>query len=353
MDARGIFRRCHRIDPISADDPASAAHRRRWPARHRRTTQPTAGPWGRCGPGRRHREPPGPVLARSRVWETAGPPLPVNFPTGLPSSAAMRCTTGSRGLPEPRMGCSNSRHNWDQVRGDWQEQRNDIREDWQQHRDEARDDWQNWFDDHYGWYGGWYGGHASGYWSRWDYLWDNHPVAAVTGLTWWAANSIGYQLGCSDYSNPYYAESMPANYSEPIVTQPIPASQEAAAPATSNLPPGVSPDAVAKFDQARASFFEGRYEDALKLTDEAVALMPHDAVLHEFRSLVLFALKHIPNQPRPSMPSSTLDRVGTGKPWVAFTRTLRFTPSNFGTWKRHAITTSRPPTCSFWQATTT
>jgi tetratricopeptide (TPR) repeat protein len=65
---------------------------------------------------------------------------------------------------------------------------------------------------------------------------------------------------------------------------------EVAAPAT-GLPPGVSQEGIAKFDQARAAFLEGKYDEALKLTDEAVAQMPRDAVLHEFRSLVLFALK--------------------------------------------------------------
>jgi tetratricopeptide (TPR) repeat protein len=174
---------------------------------------------------------------------------------------------------------------WSQVRQDWQQRRDQIREDWQQHRDEARDDWQDWFDDHYGWYGGWYGGYAPGYWGRWDYLWDNYPVAAAIGLTWWGVNSLGYQFGCSDYSNPYCTESMPASYSEPVVTAPVEPTQE-----PSSLPPGVSADAVAKFDKARAAFLEGRYDEALKLTDSAVAQMPRDAVLHEFRSLVLFAL---------------------------------------------------------------
>jgi tetratricopeptide (TPR) repeat protein len=51
---------------------------------------------------------------------------------------------------------------------------------------------------------------------------------------------------------------------------------------------------VAKFDEARTAFYEGKYEEALKLTDAAVAKMPRDAVLHEFRSLVLFALKRYP-----------------------------------------------------------
>jgi tetratricopeptide (TPR) repeat protein len=166
-----------------------------------------------------------------------------------------------------------------------------VREDWQQHRDQARDDWQNWFDDHYGWYGGWYAGYAPGYWGRWDYLWDNYPVAAAVGLTWWGVNRLGYQFGYSDYSNPYYDESMPVSYSEPVLTMPLEPVQEPAAEASSALPPGVSAEAVAKFDQARAAFLEDRYDEALKLTDSAVAQMPRDAVLHEFRSLVLFALQ--------------------------------------------------------------
>jgi tetratricopeptide (TPR) repeat protein len=185
---------------------------------------------------------------------------------------------------------------WNQVRQDWQQQRDQIREDWQQHRDEARGDWQNWLEDNYGRYGGWYGGYASGYWARWDYLWDNYPVAAALGVTSWAANRLGYAFGCSDYSNPYSSDSMPVSYSEPVMTMPLeptqePAAQSAAAQPAAALPPGVTPEAVAKFDQARAAFFQGQYDEALKLSDAAVAQMPRDAVLHEFRALVLFALQ--------------------------------------------------------------
>jgi tetratricopeptide (TPR) repeat protein len=210
---------------------------------------------------------------------------------------------------------------WSQVRQDWQQQRDQIREDWQQHRDEARDDWQNWFDDNYGRYAGWYGGYASGYWGRWDYLWDNYPVAAALGVTSWAANRLGYAFGCSDYSNPYYAESMPVNYSEPVMTMPIEPAQQPVAQATTSavpqattsaLPPGVSPEAVTKFDQARAAFLEGRYDEALKLTDAAVAQMPRDAVLHEFRSLVLFALQRYPESA--AAIHAVLD-VGPGWDW--------------------------------------
>jgi len=201
---------------------------------------------------------------------------------------------------------------WNQQRQDWQQQRDQVREDWQTHRDEARDDWQNFFDDHYGRYGGWYGGYAPGYWGRWDYLWDNYPVAAAVGLTWWGANSLGYGFGYSDYSNPYYTESMPAVYSEPILTMPIEPVQEPAGAAAPALPPGVSPEAVAKFDQARAAFLEGKYDEALKLTDAAVAQMPRDVVLHEFRALVLFALQRYPESAAAIHP--ILD-VGPGWDW--------------------------------------
>jgi uncharacterized protein (TIGR03066 family) len=201
---------------------------------------------------------------------------------------------------------------WNQTRQDWQQRRDDVREDWQSYRDQARDDWQNFFDDHYGWYGGWYGGYAPGYWSNWDYLWDEHPVAAAVGLTWWGANALGYRFGYEDYVNPYYAESMPAYYTEPVLTQPIEPAPAHAAPTDSGLPPGVSAEAVAKFDQAREAFLGGSYQDALKLTDAALTQMPHDAVLHEFRSLVLFALGRYPESA--ATIHAVLD-VGPGWDW--------------------------------------
>ena len=112
-------------------------------------------------------------------------------------------------------------------------------------------------------------------------------MAAAMGLTWWGVNSIANQFGYSDYSNPYYAESSSYNYSEPIVTEPISvATQE-----NSGLPAGVSQDVLKTFDQARAAFYTGDYQNALKLTDETLTKLPHDAAVHEFRSLVLFALQ--------------------------------------------------------------
>src|SRR5262249_2595179 len=128
----------------------------------------------------------------------------------------------------------------------------------------------------------------------WDHLWDNHPVAAAMGLTWWGANAIGNAFGYSDYSNPYYSDSGSAVYSEPCYAMPIEPAAETATTTTaaaSPLPPGVSQDTISQFDQGRAAFYEGKYDEALKLTDAAMTQMPRDAVLHEFRALVLFALR--------------------------------------------------------------
>jgi tetratricopeptide (TPR) repeat protein len=161
-------------------------------------------------------------------------------------------------------------------------------------------------------------------------------------LTWWGANALGYAFGYSDYYNPYYTEGMPAYYTEPIITEPVyytepvaippvqyaepipatpvqpvqpaaaaPAPAVAAPPAAAPLP-AASSDALAKFDQARDAFREGRYQEALKLTDEAVAQMPRDAVLHEFRSLVLFALGRYPESA--AAIHAVLD-VGPGWDW--------------------------------------
>ena len=55
-------------------------------------------------------------------------------------------------------------------------------------------------------------------------------------------------------------------------------------------PTQVASPAIAKFDSARAAFGTGDYAGALRLTDEALKVLPNDAMLHEFRALVLFAV---------------------------------------------------------------
>jgi tetratricopeptide (TPR) repeat protein len=188
-----------------------------------------------------------------------------------------------------------------EARGERQGQRQDARGERQQnrqdYRNQAREDWQNWANDHGDWYhGGWAGGWYPG--AGWGYMWDNYPVAAALGLTWWGASRLSYAFGMGDYGNPYYSDGGGGyDYSEPIAAyQPVPEQAPATtteAPATTSaLPPGVSEEGMALFDQSRAAFATGEYQTALDLCNQVLKTMPNDAVVHEFRSLVLFALNN-------------------------------------------------------------
>jgi tetratricopeptide (TPR) repeat protein len=153
---------------------------------------------------------------------------------------------------------------------------------------------------HKGWANGyWHGYHADNYWG-WG--WGRFAAGAAVGVTAWALGSSIYDWGYSSYANPYYGGeavaqpivieqtvvggepqtvSVPAlayDYSQPINTQAAPPPAEVADPA------------LAKFDAAREAFRTGDYSGALRLTDEALKVLPNDATLHEFRALVLFAV---------------------------------------------------------------
>ncbi|HEY1064958.1 MAG TPA: tetratricopeptide repeat protein [Pirellulales bacterium] len=155
----------------------------------------------------------------------------------------------------------------------------------------------------WGWYSGY--GPAWGY-GRWDYLWNEYPAAMAFGATMWGLNSMAYMYGLgSAYYNPYdtgpvYVDSQPVvSYSEPVAgdptygvaqTDPNATDPNAADPNAAD-PNAASKDALSQaFDAAREAFYNGAYEDSLKLTNQALALAPRDAAINEFRSLVLFAL---------------------------------------------------------------
>jgi tetratricopeptide (TPR) repeat protein len=104
---------------------------------------------------------------------------------------------------------------------------------------------------------------------------------------------MSYWFGYGGYSNPYYSEPLvientTINYSEPLAAPPVTSAEPAAAP--SALPPGVTDEGMAQFEAAQTAFYEGNYQLALQATNKALASMPKDAVIHEFRALVLFAL---------------------------------------------------------------
>jgi tetratricopeptide (TPR) repeat protein len=109
----------------------------------------------------------------------------------------------------------------------------------------------------------------------------------------WGLNRMSYWFGTSSYANPYYSEPLVVDnttisYAEPLAAPPV--SEAAPATAPAELPPGVTPEGMKQFEAAQTAFLAGDYQQALTAVNKALASMPQDAVMHEFRALVLFAL---------------------------------------------------------------
>lgn len=184
-----------------------------------------------------------------------------------------------------------------ESRGDRQDQRQDLRNDRQDNWGDNREDWQDRYQDFYGnhqdWHHGYWHDHAGGWW---DHMWDDHTALMAFRTTMWGINRAAYGFGYWGYSNPYYTEPYPVSdgvaldYSQPIMI-------ESAAPATTVEQPAGSPPAPAAsappgmsdFDAARQAFYQGDYAGALTATNKALAALPNDPIIHEFRALVMFA----------------------------------------------------------------
>ena len=203
-------------------------------------------------------------------------------------------------------------------RPDSREERQDYRQDL---RDDRREDWQDWADNdpwHDHWEHDCWHGHFDDYW---DHMWDEHPAWSAFRVTTWGVNRASYLFGWNAYYNPYpvpvyTSGSTVIDYSEPLVSSapmeqyvtsadpaisaesgtPVESVVDAGAvsgsePATETTPASLTDVAVKQFDDARASFVNGDYETALKNVDDAIGELPKDATLHEFRSLILFAMQ--------------------------------------------------------------
>jgi tetratricopeptide (TPR) repeat protein len=139
-------------------------------------------------------------------------------------------------------------------------------------------------------YGGWYNGGWGG-WGRYPAMWGG--LAAAATLTPWAVGSA------FEYSNPYYEssyESLPATTESTtvVVQQPVALdySQPIAVPTQAEVDDtdtAVVDDSMSYFDKARASFKAGSYVLATQEAERALALLPGDRTIHEFRALCLFA----------------------------------------------------------------
>jgi tetratricopeptide (TPR) repeat protein len=125
----------------------------------------------------------------------------------------------------------------------------------------------------------WHHGDWTNHWRPWY----GRPAA------WWGAGfatglvvATPWSWGYCSYINPYYTTpivvgSTAIDYSQPIVLAQPPV-QAPVGDIESQL-----------IDPARRAFAAGDYARALRLADQAIAEQPADTVLHEFRSLILFA----------------------------------------------------------------
>jgi hypothetical protein len=156
----------------------------------------------------------------------------------------------------------------------------------------------NWYNGYWGWHrpvvNNFYGG-----WGMGGFGWGMGTGLLLGGLGGWAMGSSLCNWGYMPYSNPYYVPTNTVVVSQPVyvdgASEPTysdvnfnyaqPIDTEAPAPDQS-----VSDAALNTFDQARQSFMSGQYQEALTGVEQALAKLPNDAVLHEFRALTLFAL---------------------------------------------------------------
>ena len=239
---------------------------------------------------------------------------PVQLPGLQPGNLGNRLPNQGAGVQDrftnrpqtPQDRSTNLNNRMSTGRNDWQNNRQNLQNDRQDWRNNHREDWKNWADGHHNDYGNWYHGCWNGGWyggAGWNNLWNNYPAAAAFGLTAWGVNRMAYGFGYSAYSNPYYNNSMITtggyDYSQPLIdysNSAVPAATgtDLATVPTTEVPSQPSDEGMAAFTDARNSFSQGDYSRSLDQLDVALRSMPRDTVVHEFRGLVLFALKKYP-----------------------------------------------------------
>jgi tetratricopeptide (TPR) repeat protein len=128
-------------------------------------------------------------------------------------------------------------------------------------------------------------------------MWDDHTALMAFSTTMWGINRAAYGFGYWGYDNPYYYESYPVggdvviDYSQPIVIESAPAVETIPVVDTASVGAVASAPApgITDFDAAREAFYQGDYAAALASANKALAAMPNDPIIHEFRALVMFA----------------------------------------------------------------
>ncbi|HEV3203882.1 MAG TPA: tetratricopeptide repeat protein, partial [Gemmataceae bacterium] len=151
--------------------------------------------------------------------------------------------------------------------------------------------YQNYYQHHQGWH--------HGCWNNW-YKYPGVWLGTAAAASWLLGPKTTYV-----YSNPFYVASPtvvsePAlDYSQPL-SVPEPSPPSAASPETvgsGDSPPipqeneeiAVPPEVMKSFEAARTAFERRDYRKAQSEVEKAIAVLPSDAALHEFRALTLFA----------------------------------------------------------------
>jgi tetratricopeptide (TPR) repeat protein len=134
----------------------------------------------------------------------------------------------------------------------------------------------------------WYHGHWN---DHWNHPWNHWPAG------WWGAGFVAgaafdtafapWSWGYLRYSNPYCGDPVVVDGASIDYSQPIALAAPTAGSADSQSTPDQTSDLL---NAAHDAFYQGDYAAALKQCDQAIALQPNDALLHEFRGLALFAL---------------------------------------------------------------
>ena len=139
----------------------------------------------------------------------------------------------------------------------------------------------------------WYNGCWHGYWGSSWYA----PV--VWGGIGWGLGSMTNSWGYNNaaYYNPYFAEStinqaIPYDYSQPVVVNNYASSNADNSGSETQIEPSTpqQTEALTAFDQGLVKFKAAQYVSALTDFNAALKQLPGDAVVHEVRSLALFAI---------------------------------------------------------------
>ena len=151
-------------------------------------------------------------------------------------------------------------------------------------------DYQDWHHGH------WAGRHYFRGRDSWAHV-DTANHEWLSGLAAWGLGNLIYRNGYQTYTNPYYSRpiilgSTTIDYSHPISVLKSP--YEIAYVTDQIKAQQLHQQALANFEAARKAYYFGDPKRAFEYVSQAIELMPDDATMHEFRSLVLFSAGRYP-----------------------------------------------------------